>query len=320
MKNEINLCLLADDNYIMQTIVTINSIYLNKNSNTSYKIYIILNSCSKENINMIKKLNKKNFEINIVNIDKLNDLLKFNISEISASPTAICKFYIPKILSDIDKVLYIDSDIIVKDDLIDLYNININNYYVGAVKDTCGLSRSLYKLFKKDVFYFNSGVMLMNLKKMRKDNISDKLIEYRVSGYNQLMDQDAFNFILKRKVKELPFIYNTQLCFFEDIKRFDSNMKLKVIQDYFNLSNNNSDFNEIINNAKILHYSGSLKPWNDASVIESDLWVYYYYNSLLKDNILYKKRKLKKKVGILNKIIKRLRRYKFMHNFIRKGE
>ena len=320
MNNSVNLCFLADDNYIMQTTVTINSIYLNRNNNTTYNIYIILNKGKEKNIQRIKELETVNFKINIIKIDKINELVKFDIEGISASPTAICKFYIPEILNELDKVLYIDGDVIILDDLLDLYNTDIKDNYVAAVKDTCGLSRSLYRLFKKDVFYFNSGVMLMNLKKMREEKTSNSLMEYRINGYNQLMDQDSLNYVLKGKVIELPFAYNTQLCCFENVKWFNTNNQIQVLHDYFKLPNNTKEYNDIINNAKIVHYSGSLKPWNQGEVIESELWNYYYNNSPFKDVILHKKPNRKKKLNVVNKIFKRMRRYIFMRNFIRNEE
>ena len=320
MKNKVNLCFLADDNYVMQTVVTINSIFLNKNDDTLYDIYVILNNGSEENIKKIKEMENSSFKINIIKIDKMKELFKFDIEEISASPTAICKFYIPEILSDLDRVLYMDGDIIVTNDLLELYNIDIGDNYVGAVKDTCGLSRSLNKLFKKNVFYFNSGVMIMNLKKMRENNISDSLMDYRINGYNYMMDQDSLNYVLKDKVMELPFIYNTQLCCIDDVKRYDSNKQMSVLQEYFNLQYDVSKFEEIVNKAQILHYSGTLKPWNKANVAESDLWVYYYYKSPFKDIVLKKRIKNLKKRNIVSKFFKKMGRYKFMCNFIRNEE
>ena len=320
MKEMINLCFLADDNYIMQTCITLNSLYLNKSKNSNYIIHLILNSGSDENIKRIKKLENDSFKINIIKIDRIDELLKFNIEEISASPTAICKFYIPEILNELDKVIYIDGDVIINSDLSDLYNIDIKNNYIGAVKDTCGLSRSLYKLFKKDVFYFNSGVMIMNLKKMREENISKKLMDYRINGYNQLMDQDALNYVFKNKVYELPFIYNTQLCCIEDVKRFNEQKQIVVLKKYFNISYTISCFQDIINEAIILHYSGSLKPWNIGEVAENDLWFYYYYCSPYRDIKLKRKKKNKKKTKLVKKIIKRAKRYKFMKKFKKKGE
>lgn len=319
MNEIINLCFLADDNYIMQTCVALNSLYLNKSNNTRYKIHLILNSGSDENIKRIKKLESDSFKINIIKINKIDEFFKFNIEEISASSTAICKFYIPQILNELDKVIYIDGDVIISSDLSELYNIDIKNNYIGAVKDTCGLSRSLYKLFKKNIFYFNSGVMIMNLKKMRNDNISEKLMDYRINGYNQLMDQDALNYVLRNKVYELPFIYNTQLCCIEDVKRFDEKKQMAVLKKYFNINYPISNFQDIVNKAKILHYSGSLKPWNKGEVIENDLWLYHYYCSPFRDMKLHRKEKNKKKIKLIQKLVKRMRRYKFMKSLKTEG-
>lgn len=320
MQNEVNICFLADDNYLMQTTVTISSLYINKNEDTIYNLFIILNGKSEEKIKRLKGLERNNFKISIIKIDRIKELLKFDIKEIPASPTAICKFYIPVLLKEIDKVLYIDGDTLIERDLLELYNIDIKDNYIGAVKDTCGLSRSLYRLFKKNVFYFNSGVMIMNLRKMREEDIPNKLMEYRINGYNHLMDQDALNYVLKGKVMELPFEYNTQLSCFEDVKRIRNTNRIRILREYFNIQKDIKNTDEIINMATILHYSGSLKPWNQAYVVEGDLWIYYYYNSPFKDVLLRKINKSKKKNSILSKLFKKIRRYNFMRNFIRNEE
>ncbi|MCK7489743.1 MAG: hypothetical protein MZU79_05535 [Anaerotruncus sp.] len=84
---------------------------------------------------------------------------------------AYLKFDLPDLIPNQDKVLYLDGDIIIQKDLSDLFEINIKDYYAGAVKDIGLIDNDLN--IKN---YFNSGVMLLNLKLMRENNASTALL------------------------------------------------------------------------------------------------------------------------------------------------
>ena len=133
---------------------------------------------SEENISRFKQLEKNDFRIKIIELN--DEYKKYNMEGVSASATAMYKFHIPQILKEIDKVIYLDGDIIVNSDLYELYSIDLSNKYVGVVKDICGAIKRHYRSFiKNKIFYFNSGVMLLDLKSMRYLNISSKLIEMK---------------------------------------------------------------------------------------------------------------------------------------------
>ncbi len=310
MKN-IDICFLTDDGYAMQTCIAITSILKTKKDNIFYNIYILCNKVSNDNLKKFEELDKKNLKINIIKLKNNDEYIKYDIKDIPASTTAIYKFNIPQILNKLDKVLYLDGDIIVHNDLSELFNYDIGNNYVGAVKDTAGLSKSLFKLFiKKNIFYFNSGVMIMNLKKMREDKVTELLIDYRINGYNELMDQDALNYVLHNKVCELPFKFNTQLMF-EWI-----NNNIQQLKEYFKITSDLKTAKDIMNNAVITHYSGKKKPWKHCDGPEHDLWIYYYYISPYKeymiDRTINEKNNLNKKINSkINTYLKNYRRYKF---------
>lgn len=313
--NKVNVCFIADDNYIMQTSVAITSILMNKDKKSKYEVYILCSNISSDNIKKLKKLNTANFKINIIKLRANKELAQYRIKDIPATPAAIYKFSIPNILPDLDKVIYLDGDTIVKKDLYELYKKDIHNAYVGVVKEAGGLAKTLYRLCTtKNVFYFNSGVMLMNLKLMRSQDISEKLIDYRKNGYNELMDQDALNAILKNHTAELPFAYNTQLMFayIQD--------NLEKLKKYYKFNNRIQNTKNILDDAIIIHYSGKKKPWKNYDGYEHDLWEYYYYNSPFRTIMLKRCKYETPKNSIhdfINRQKKNLRRYKFMKRFAR---
>ena len=137
-------------------------------------------------------------------------------------------------MNKLDRIIYLDGDIIVQEDLEELYNCNIGDNYIGAVKDTNGID---YDFFGKKIYkYFNSGVMIMNLEKMRRDKISKKLLEYRKCGYNKLMDQDTFNFVVKDAVTLLPFKFNTQMNTLSGKLIKNHNYNIKNFKKYWNIT------------------------------------------------------------------------------------
>ena len=306
--NEINICLLTDNDYIIQTCVAITSIVENKAKESFYNIYILCDMLLDDNIKKIMTLEKEKIKIKIINLNSNGKYLQYAM-DVPASPTAIYKFSIPKILGKLDKVLYLDGDIIVKKELCELYNYDLENNYIGAVKDTIGLSKSLYRLFiKQNVFYFNSGVLLMNLKKMRNDNVTEKLLEYRKKEYNELMDQDALNYVLRGKVKELPFLYNMQTL-------VTKKNNLENLKKYYEFTNEIKNFDDIINNAVVVHFAGSKKPWKYFGGDGYDLWMNYFRKSPFKDEELKKTEYEEKKNFKIKYVIKKIRRYKFMKKF-----
>ena len=113
--NEVNICFLTDNGYAMPTCVAMTSMLLNKNNDSKYNIYVLCINVSNNCIDKFMKLNREDFKINIIELnDKYQD---FNMKGVSASATAMYKFSIPEILDNIDKVIYLDGDILINSDL-----------------------------------------------------------------------------------------------------------------------------------------------------------------------------------------------------------
>lgn len=282
---EINLCFITDDYYAMPTCITISSILENKKKDIIYNIYILCKNVSENKKDKFIELNTNTLKINLVDMNSQEDFSKYRIEGIPATPTAIYKFFIPNILKDLDRVLYLDGDIIVQKDLVELYNYDIGENYIGAVKDTNGLDYGFFG--KKEYTYFNSGVMVMNLEKMRKDKLPDKLLEYRKTGYNKLMDQDTFNFVLKGSVELLPFKYNTQMNTISSELQGYKNYNMETFKNYWEISNKITSVRELCEDAIILHYT-TAKPWKFYDGYGNDLWLKNYLNSPYKEENIYR--------------------------------
>ncbi len=272
----ISLCFICDENYVMPAVVAITSVMVNKNSKDFYSIYIVANGLSDASLVVLQNLEDERFRIHII---KFTDDEKYNIYKISnlwITPTALFKFDLPAILpADLEKVLYLDVDIIAQKDLAEIFNQDIEDVYAGVIKDYAIVRQEDFRsrLNVKHKAYFNSGVLLLNLNKMREEHVSELLWEYRKTHKNKYMDQDSFNAVFRENVRYLPFYYNFQYS----CLRFDQ----KGLTEYYGLDTVNSKF-EWIPNAVIIHFTWR-KPWKYFDIFAADIWLHYYLLSLFKE-------------------------------------
>lgn len=169
---------------------------------------------------ILKDANEKN-EITLVDITdnyKREMLVGANM-DTNYTPYIFLRLFADEIKAIPDKVLYLDADIVVYDDLKDLYNIDISDYDFAASKDYFGRWFIDYR-------YLNSGVLLMNLKRMRKDGTLAKCRKMCVEQKMLLPDQTALNLMCRKKLY-LPRKYNEQKKRKEDtvIRHFSMTMK-----------------------------------------------------------------------------------------------
>ena len=271
IRNTIEIALITDDSFILPTGVAIYSIFVHRDINTIYNIHVICYNVQTKNKLKLLELNTTDFHIDIIDAPESELHQQFIKKDFPVTVAATFKFSIPKILPNLDKVLYLDGDILVQSNLKDFYFSNISEIYAGVIKDYHALT------FKGDVWkrlgiklegYFNSGVMLLNLNKMRQDDITEKLIDYRLNGINYYMDQDALNVVFGKQVKYLSFNYNMTL----------TNWRNKTIEDlstYYNLPivENKYDY---LRHADIIHFASSDKPWVYFDTHYADVWMQYF--------------------------------------------
>lgn len=271
-----DIVFICDEEYAVPTAVAIQSI---KETNKFKKtIYVISPSLEKNTKELLNSLKDENTNIQVIIYNKQVDG-RFKIENLHVSPTALIKFDLPEIFKEKDKILYLDSDILVKKDLRDLYNIDLANEYAAVVKDYKPLTYKPSQLIKLNLThkaYFNSGVMLLNLDKLRKDNIREKLYYYRKNGINYFMDQDALNVVFKENVKYIDLKYNV-------ISSTIGAFNKKELESYYHLNNIDSK-NDIYNQAIIIHLTTKYKPWKYVNVPYSTEWM-ALYKKICKYNI-----------------------------------
>ena len=190
------------------------------------------------------------------------------------SPSAMMKFIIPNALPNLDRVIYMDSDTLVTKDLQQLFSTDLESNIAGAVADLGLMAQGPYlaALGYKENVYYNSGVLLLDLKKMREKDIPQKLNDYAKNSRLIFIDQDAYNIVLRKHIKTLPYIYNCmgimyftkspKVSFPNYLKKRLTNQPLKR-NAFIPLYKEDMPFfyRNVFKDTTIIHYFGFTKPW-----------------------------------------------------------
>lgn len=243
-----------NDKFAKFASVAIQSIIENASPKNQYNIYIFYIDMLECNIKKLENQKKENVEIKCIDINKYID--KKNFYEIGDYTYEIYfRYYISKILKQYEKVIYLDSDIIVLDDIAKLYIENIGEKVIAAVTD-------FEHYMNKKNTDFNSGVLIINTKKFEEMKIRQKCIELiRLKKYN-FPDQDALNEICKNDICILNPKYNYQvsLAYYH---KFKQNIKKSNLKKLFN------------EDPIIIHFSYITKPiYNIFSKYNNEFWKY----------------------------------------------
>lgn len=294
MSDCIKVVYITDEGYAMPTCVSISSLIYNMDESDEAKIYIIcgmLSDLSKERFALLSN-NRVQIELIEVQNEEYIKLAQTNIQEdyTYVTGTALFKFRVAEILQQEDKVIYLDGDILVQKSLRTLYAYSLEDCYVAAVNDMLDMDVAGSSMLAKRIGldckdYFNSGVMLLNLQKMRMDVVAEKLLAYRKSGINYFMDQDALNAVLGHRRLKLPYIYNF-------MSTVTDAYEVNVISEKFFVQPK-KNIEEYIDTAVILHLTGTRKPWKYCMPWYSALFLKYYEESPYRTEKLHLKSPIK---------------------------
>lgn len=257
----LNVVYSTDDNYAQHTGVSIISLLDNNRHFLNIEIYIIDNNISAENreklVSIVDKYNRK---LTFIDFSEYKNKLKLNM-EWSISISSYARLFLSDMLPrNINKVLYYDCDTIIVDKLDEIWNEDISNYFLAGVKDTVNSNIKIAVGMNKNDDYINAGMLLINLKKWRKDNITDKFLGF-IEQYNGKVthhDQGVINGMLNGFIKILPLKFNVMTVFYT--------MKREDIIKYYNIDGDfysEDEINEAINYPVYIHFTPGFvsRPW-----------------------------------------------------------
>lgn len=259
-----------DDGYSKFVAVSIKSLIMNANNNYNYDINVIYENLSEENAKKLKSLETDNVKIILTemnqNLSMITDKLGNRLREYTFTLTIFFRLFIPVMFPNYDKCIYIDADTVIPGDISRLYNEDLGNNYLGCIVDKSTIDNEILASYFEEVVgiprdkYINSGVLLMNSKKLRELKIDEKFLDlYTKYGFDVIApDQDYINSMCYGHIKYLSDIYDA-------------------------MPNPN---NKEVENPVIIHYNLFLKPWQYDDVQYYDyFWKYAkftpYYDEIL---------------------------------------
>lgn len=244
---KMNIVFSADDAYVQPLAIAMVSILENNISNSRINFHVLTADISENNQKILhlilNKYNIGNIEFIFINEDMFNNF-PLNIKHISKE--AYFRYVIADVLPKTKKALYLDADILVLGDLSELWVTNIDDFFIaGSHKDYFAKEFPGYKEkigLREDDIYINSGVILMNLEKIRKFHKVKELFDNteKLKDIIKIQDQDIINITFNKGIKNISNIYN----YTESDRRIGNRGNEEVTIVHFNTGNKpwNVDF------------------------------------------------------------------------------
>lgn len=240
MNKNIPIFLASNDKYAPFVATTIASVCYNTKSFCDF--YILDSGISNLNKKRIELLKEKftNFSIEYLNID-INQFNGFKSASYISLDT-YSRFFIPILKPELDKVIYMDADMIALEDIKELYNKDLANYVLGAVPEEFDYKYRIKLNSKLDNDpnhkYFNAGLLVINIKEWNNKNITKQLFEIEKNYKNQLTfdDQCILNKYFNNNYKQLDVKFNIMIQYLKENQISSKNIIIR-------------------------HFEGKYKPW-----------------------------------------------------------
>ena len=238
-----------DKNYVQHVGVMLCSLFKNNPQNKFYIYLFYNNGIEKASLVLLRTLVEHyNHSLETTKIDD-NSTKHFKVSG-HITVASYFRLFIPAFASErLNKIIYLDADIVVNGSIASLWNTDIQAYSVGAVENVTAVRKAVLQ-HTDEHCYFNAGVLLINLDKWRKEEVMQKALEFihRNPAQIEFHDQDVLNAILYGRWLPLHPKYNMQGALFMD--------------EFKSFRGNPTELQEAIRNPVIIHYSTPQKPWH----------------------------------------------------------
>lgn len=234
--DRVNICLACDDNYAKYAGVVIASALAN--TDVDINAYILDGGITEEHKKEILSLKSiYNCEINFVQIDEnlFEDYKKVK-THAYLSLATYYRLKLPTLLPDVDRLIYFDCDMVINSSLKDLFNTDMGDSAIAGVRD---INK---RMLKKNPNYVNAGMLVLDLKQMREQNLEEKFLEWTKAHIDTIKmgDQEIINEVEKGKIV--------------------------IVDDEWNVQSSNfTNRSSYTNNPKVIHFVARKKPWHFAS-------------------------------------------------------
>lgn len=264
----LNVLFASNDTFSPFLGVSLYSLLENNNEDfEKISIHILDDKISESNVEKLKSIAKEfNAELHFINTIRIEEIVENKIDfmekEGKKSLTPYARLFTSSLLPDIDKILYLDADSLIMGSFKELWELNLEDNYIGAVEDLFNIDAIKKDIgMEKEDKYINSGFLLMNLKKWREDNIEEKFFRFQKEHSEKFIyhDQGIINGVCKGKIKYLHPKYNL-ISIFHGIE-YQKIIKLGGIPNFYD----EKTVIEAQENPIFIHFSGGdlNRPWSN---------------------------------------------------------
>lgn len=252
-----NIACATDNNYVQHCGVMLASLFEN-NKGEEIHIYLLTEGLTGKNKASLENIVKQyggHFHYCLLDSNLLQKFPPISNGTPHITLAAYNRLFISNFIPEKEtKVIYMDCDMIVCSSLKDLWETNIDNFALGAVRECWERSQESFIRLGYDCsyFYFNSGLLLINIGYWKSNNVQQRLLEYVRLNPEKLVcnDQDALNATLYAEWTELPFKWNIIPT------AFYSKREQYILPEYIN------SVKEAVKSPGIIHYFYKPKPWD----------------------------------------------------------
>ena len=259
MNREIPIFFTIDDSYAPFLAVALNSAIKNSDPDRKYRAIVLHQDISENNKEKLKALQTENFKIDLTpmqaNFEALDDRMSNRLRCDYFTLTIYFRLFIPTMFPQYDKGIYIDSDVVLTEDIGKLFDIDIGDNFIGGCNDLSIADIPPLVAYTENAVgvkaeeYINSGVLLMNLKRLR---------EYDLEGhFLKLLDTYHFDSVAPDQD------YLNAMC----------NGNIYYLDEAWDAMPNDS--RPQLTNTCLIHYNLFSKPWcYDGIQYANEFWKY----------------------------------------------
>ena len=184
---KISIAYAPDDKYVNQTVVSMKSAL---EHNEQVEFIIMYSKLSAESM---QKLGAVGGSLRLIKMDE-SQFADLTLSK-WVTVQAWFRIKLPDLCKDLDKVLYLDCDTLIRGNLDELFSLDLTDKYLAGVKDVWGVSKYVKRLGMKSGVYVNSGMLLFNCDYCRKEHFFDKVVDFAKNNAKiiEFCDQDSIN-------------------------------------------------------------------------------------------------------------------------------
>lgn len=262
-QNDAHIVYASDDKFSEILGVSLVSLYENSKDMEQINVYVLNSGISSQNMEKLLSISRKYHrnDIKFISARDISKVLSMDVNADRGSLSQYARLFVSSDLpADLERVLYLDCDIIINKSIATLWQLDMHGKTIAALKDAFSSHYRKNIELQKDDVMFNSGVMLIDLTRWRELEIEKRLMEFirKKNGVIQQGDQGALNAVLSKDTYCFHPKFNSVTIFYDFT--YDEMLKYRKPVDFYRAE----EVQESVEDPYIIHFTTSfmsVRPW-----------------------------------------------------------